>query len=53
MYQMVTGWRRLYPRSTVINNKRYEQRFLCGPCVTGETAGGPMWEQQSLFSPES
>ena len=52
MYQMVTGWRRLYPRSTVINNKRFEQRFMCHACLSGGLPDGPMWEQPRLFPVE-
>lgn len=49
MFQMVTGWVRVMPRSTQVRGRRYEQRFVCRPCLEGFERAGTEWEQPQLW----
>ena len=49
MFQMVTGWRRLYPSTQGLRARHAEQRFACRSCVEGFDKAGFTWQQPSLF----
>lgn len=53
MFQLVTGWRRLYPSTQGLRGRRAEQRFACRSCVDGFEKAGFSWEQLSIFGTES
>jgi len=48
-FQMVTGWRRLYPSTQGLRGRKAEQRFACRACVDGFEKAGFQWQQPSLF----
>jgi hypothetical protein len=48
-FQMVTGWRRLFPSTQGLRGRRAEQRFACRSCVDGFEKAGVEWSQPSLF----
>jgi hypothetical protein len=48
-FQLVTGWRRLFPVSQALRGKHAEQRFACRSCVDGFERAGTQWLQPSLF----
>ena len=50
VFQMITGWRRMYPSTQSIHAKHAEQRFACRSCVEGFEKAGTPWVQPSLFS---
>jgi hypothetical protein len=53
MFQMVSGWRRMYPSTQAIHARRAEQRYACRSCVQAFEKAGTSWQQPSLFEAES
>ena len=49
VFQMITGWRRMYPSTQTIHAKQAEQRFACRSCVDAFEKAGTVWSQPSLF----
>jgi hypothetical protein len=49
MFQMVTGWRRLYPTTQAIHARKAEQRFACRSCVEAFDKAGTTWQQPQLW----
>lgn len=49
MYQLYTGWHRVFPRGSTMIGKRAEQRFACKPCVDAFERSGVNWKQLTLF----
>jgi hypothetical protein len=48
-YQLVTGWRRMFPTTQALAAKRPEQRYACRSCVQAFDRSGERWMQPSLF----
>jgi hypothetical protein len=48
-FQMITGWRRMFPTTQTIHAKHAEQRFACRSCVDAFEKAGTTWQQESLF----
>jgi hypothetical protein len=49
MFQLVTGWRRMYPLTQGLRVRRSEQRYACRSCVEAFERSGMTWQQPSLF----
>ena len=53
MFQMVSGWRRMYPTTQAIHARKAESRYACRSCVEAFDRAGTNWQQPSLFEAES
>jgi hypothetical protein len=48
-FQLITGWRRMFPATQTLHAKRPEQRFACRSCVQAFDRAGERWTQPQLF----
>jgi len=49
MFQMVTGWRRMYPSTQGLRARKAEERFACRSCVEAFDKTGTTWMQPQLW----